>query len=272
MKYLFILLLLCTFDAKAQHGLTFDKRLLDCENKWIAIALDSGSKYAFGYVYLDNSAGLTFNLKGAFTIENDTYKAKNVIEVKHRITPTDVKVAIIPAEKLKQLNVEAQPLAYTSYIGSNNKNDRYFKLGQTYNNWKAYKMAWKSLNAISCDPYIYPNFGLEELVSENRENAKQVNTAFRVYNTNYNEVYKRDIFWMAQANKMKIAEETYLEAIRYCTDEFAKADMAYNIAYQYFKTSNTEKFNIWCKEVNRWITPNANYAEKIEKMQRVMGK
>lgn len=271
MKYLFILLLLCAFGAKAQYGLKFDKQLLDCENKWIAVSLGDEGKYAFGYVYLDNSAGLTFNLQGSFTLTNDVYIAKHVVQVKNRITPTAAKVAIIPSNRLVELKVEASP-AELKYIGRNNSNDRYFKLAQTYNIWKNHKQALKYLEAITCNPYLYPNFGAEELMAQNTEQTKKIKVVRKVFKASYIDPYKQEIFWLVQTNKMKMAEETYIEAIRYCTDEVSKADMAYNIAYQYYKTSNIEKFNIWAKEVGRWIAPDNNYVEKVEKMQAALSR
>jgi hypothetical protein len=42
--------------------------------------------------------------------------------------------------------------------------------------------------------------------------------------------------------------------------------MAYNITYQYYKNANREKFDFWCKEINRWIIPQDIYTDKIKMM------
>lgn len=71
---------------------------------------------------------------------------------------------------------------------------------------------------------------------------------------------------------MREAQLTYIDAIRNCDDETAKADMAYNIAYQYYIIADVKKFNIWSNEVKRWIVKDNNYLGKIEKMQAMLKK
>jgi hypothetical protein len=268
MKYLLILLLLCAIGAKAQNGLTFDKRLLDCEDKWIAVSLDSESKYAYGFVYLDYSAGLTFDLYGSFTVDSGAYKPKIVNIKRSRITPTEVKVAIIPTERLKELAVEEFPTKYKNYAGNNNRNYRYIKFIQIFNNWKEYNMASKYVLALSETERGSPSYIEEDPTDKN----KKIRKTFEITTANFGryakkeEVYKRDIFTFTQANKMEEAEQAYLHALIYCSNEASKADMAYNITYQYYKNSNREKFDFWCKEINRWIIPEDIYADKIKMM------
>jgi hypothetical protein len=268
MKYLLILLLLCAIGAKAQNGLTFDKRLLDCENKWIAISLDSESRYAYGFVYLDYSAGLTFDLYGSFTVDSGAYKPKIINNQRSRITPTEVKVAIIPAERLKELVVEEFPTKYKNYAGNNNTNYRYIKFIQIFNSWKEYNMASKYVLALSETERGFPSYIEEDPTDKNKKIRKtfEITTANFSHYAKKEEAYKRDIFTLTQANKMEEAEQAYLHALIYCSNEAAKADMAYNITYQYYKNANREKFDFWCKEINRWIIPQDIYTDKIKMM------
>ncbi|ARS42026.1 hypothetical protein CA265_21145 [Sphingobacteriaceae bacterium GW460-11-11-14-LB5] len=269
MKYLFILLLLCAVGAKAQNGLKFNKLLIDCENKWIAISLDDGAPYTFGYVYLDNSAGLSFKQKGTFTIENDVYLPIHTAEVKSRIEPTEMKVSLIPAKRLAELKVEESP-GELEYIGKNNSRDRYGKLAQTYKKWKRYKLADKFENLAS-GTYTHFYFDGGDFVTET-VSSPQKTRKIKAFNGNYTDSYKQEIFWLTQAKKMREAQLTYIDAIRNCDDETAKADMAYNIAYQYYIIADVKKFNIWSNEVKRWIVKDNNYLGKIEKMQAMLKK
>lgn len=268
MKYLFILLLLYAIGAKAQNGLTFDKRSLDCENKWIAVSLDSESRYAYGFVYLDYSAGLTFDLYGSFTIDSGAFKPEAVNNQKSRITPTEVKVAIIQAERLKELGVEEFPTKYKKYAGNNNRNYRYIRFIQIFNNWKEYDMASKYVLALSETERGSPSYIEEDQTDKN----KKIRKTFEITTANFDqyakkaEAYKRDIFTFTQANKMEEAEQAYLHALIFCSNEASKADMAYNITYQYYKNANTEKFDFWCKEIKRWIIPEDIYTDKIKMM------
>jgi hypothetical protein len=230
MKYLFIPLLLCALGTKAHNGLTFDKRFLDCENKWIAISSDSGSTY--DYVYLDNSAGLTFKLKGSFTIENNVYLPEQITEVKSRIEPTEINVSIIPAKRFTELKVE-ESINELKYVGKNNKRDRYLKLAETYKKWKMDKLAEK-YEALASGTYTYFSFDGKDFITETTV-TPQKTRKIKAFNGNYTDSYKQEIFWLARDNKMRAAELTYIDAIRTCDDETAKADMAYNIAYQYYR-------------------------------------
>lgn len=269
MKYLLILALLCGFGARAQNGLKFDKLLIDCEDKWIALSLDDGTKYAFGYVYLDNSAGLTFNLKGSFTIESNVYLPKHTPEVKNRIEPSESKVALIPPKRLAELQVEKEPRQF-DYIGKNNKQDRYLKLAMTCKKWKRFKLA-ERYEALAVGTYTYFSFDGSNFISESIPKPQET-SRIRVLNGNYTDSYQQEIFRLAKANKMKDAQLTYIEAIRICGDESAKADMAYNIAYQYYTKADVKNFDIWCNEVKRWIVKDNNYAAKLDKMKIMLGK
>lgn len=269
MKRVFILLLLCAYGARAEDGLKFDKLLIDCENKWVAVSLDNGTKYVFGYVYLDNSAGLTFNLKGSFTIENGVYLPKHIPEVKNRITPSESKVALIPSKRLAELQVEKTPGQF-DYIGKNNKQDRYLKLAMTCKKWKRFKQA-ERYEALAVSTYTYFSFDGTNFISETIPKPQET-SRIRVLNGNYTDSYQQEIFRLAKADKMRAAQLTYIEAIRICGDESAKADMAYNIAYQYYIKADMRNFDIWCNEVKRWIVKDNSYADKLDKMRTMLSK
>jgi len=274
MKLFIALLLLLNFSAKAQTDLKFDKPLLDCENKWIAIALDS-NQYYYGFVYLDNSAGLTFYLDGAFLINSaSNYVKMKVKKLKVRIVPNKVMAAEIPQDRYQELGISPTPDWLKLYKTDDQNVDRLFRLGHTYNKWGDPVKALKYLKQVRSKDKKYPgldrefyfayngrkkellaNFYLGEALADLSE-ARQTNC----------ELYKSLVFKQTNANELKQAEEMYYYAIKECTDETAKADMAYNIAFKYYKILNKDKLNHWRNEVLRWIVPNDSYAEKINKM------
>ncbi len=51
MKYLFLLVSLLTLKANAQLNLRFDKRFVECEDKWVAFKMNEDSSYTFGFIY-----------------------------------------------------------------------------------------------------------------------------------------------------------------------------------------------------------------------------
>jgi hypothetical protein len=70
-KKLFYLLLLISLNLFSQNQLKFDKRNVQCEDKWVAFQMNKDSTYTFGFIYIDSQAGLTFNSEGQFKIEKN---------------------------------------------------------------------------------------------------------------------------------------------------------------------------------------------------------
>ena len=271
MKYLFILLLLCTFGAKAQYGLKFDKQLLDCEDSWVALSTEHG--YAYGFVYLDNSAGLTLLLNGSFNIaENNTYVPVDTAKTVIRVLLKVANAALIPREKYDELHIPEVP-SWLSFYRTTDKNvDRIFRLGYTYNRWNEPNKALEYLDAVRKIDHKYPGLdGEYELAYRRQEKfSKSERYLHRRLEATPHEINwdrrKNDIFTLTKANEMKKAEEIYTHALRACNDEMIKADMAYNIAFQYYKMKDKTKFKHWRNEVNRWVIPMDIYTDKMKMM------
>src|SRR5690349_9004545 len=77
MKKYILLLLLCPLFMYGQNELKFDKRVIDSEDKWVVIPAKDPNTYLLGFVYLDLEAGLTFDLRCWFNIDD---KGKYVID------------------------------------------------------------------------------------------------------------------------------------------------------------------------------------------------
>jgi len=270
MKYLFILLLLCSFGASAQHGLTFNQKIINCEDRWIAMSTEHG--YAYGFVYLDNSAGLRLFFMGGFKVNEDntfvpTGTHKNIV----KILINAENIAVIPREKYSELQIEEVPLWLAFYRKPNNNIDRLFRLGYVYSEMKLTKEALVYLNAVRKIDNKYPgldaeyykayrqlgNYGRAEAYAEDALDGVRKKPC---------EFNKRQILAFTAIGEMDKAEAAYFMALRSCTDETLKAELAYNIAFQYFKLKDKTKFNNWQNEVNRWVIPKDIYTDKMKMM------
>jgi len=278
MKLVFALLLLCAMGARAQSDLNFDQKLLNCENKWVAITTIDSARYYFGFVYLDNSAGLTIHLEGTFTSRASTYIPEKSKPSKLRLGASTVLVAIIPNAKLADLNVPEKPewLSYF-YVGENDV-DRLFRLGCTYNLWGDVAQALSYLNRVKKIDKNYPGLNREYYYAYNGKKRKAL-AAFYLGEALYDvdegrqtncDRYKALVFKQTNANEIKQAEDLYFYAIKECVDESAKADMAFNIAFQYYKLMNKTQLQKWEREVLRWIVPDEPYTEKFSKMKKML--
>ncbi|WP_231426648.1 MULTISPECIES: hypothetical protein [Pedobacter] len=274
MKLLLSILLFFSLNVKAQIDLKFDKLFLDCEDKWVAVPIDS-TQYYYGYVYLDNSAGLTFYLDGAFSINSaSNYVKMKVKKIKVRIAPNKLLAAEIPADRFKELGITPTPEWLKLYKTDDQNVDRLFRLGQTYNKWGDAAKALKYLKQTKSKDKKYPGLDREFYYAYNGKKRELIASFYlgealadvsEARQTNC-ELYKSLVFKQTNANELKQAEDMYYYAIKECTDETAKADMAYNIAFKYYKLMNKDKLKHWQNEVFRWIVPNDSYAERVEKM------
>lgn len=266
-----VILMFCALGTYAQTELKFNQKIIDCEDRWIALQTENG--YAYGFVYLDNSAGLTLLLNGSFTItENNRYVRADTGKKLIRVLLNIEKAALIPNEKFAELHIQEVPAWLAFYRTTNRNIDRLYRMGYIYNRWNEQEKALDYLNAVKKIDRRYPGLdGEYELAYRRLENFDESERYFyrrlRItpHNTDWNKS-KQEIFFLTQANEMIKAESIYTQALRSCPDEMIKAEMAYNIAFQYYKLKDKSKFKHWQNEVNRWVIPEDIYTDKMEMM------
>src|ERR1700757_2252699 len=99
MKKIFFVLIIAALKINAQGNLNFNKRFVQCEDKWVSFKINEDSTYTYGFIYIDDQAGLTFNNEGTFKFKpNGTIEIKKISDtnIKLRLQPNNVQVAIIP--------------------------------------------------------------------------------------------------------------------------------------------------------------------------------
>nr|WP_294941888.1 tetratricopeptide repeat protein [uncultured Mucilaginibacter sp.] len=102
-------------QSTTNASLKFDKNYTRCERRWVVLTkADTAKAYGFGFIYIDEQAGFTYDLKGNLTIDDKgVYKADTTIfkgqSIKLRIPPNWQKVALLPPDKIKALNLQEEP-------------------------------------------------------------------------------------------------------------------------------------------------------------------
>ena len=71
-RLLLILLVFTAIKINAQNNLIFNKRFIECEDKWVAFQMDKDTSHTYGFIYIDSEAGLTLNLEGSFKQQSDS--------------------------------------------------------------------------------------------------------------------------------------------------------------------------------------------------------
>ena len=119
---LFVILVCTTMILSAQDlsqnypSLNFDHKYYECENHWVVIPKKKDAdKYAYGYIYLDAQAGLTFEYEGELRIDgNDRFtlvdNGPKTTLIKQRLgKTTNVMFALLPRDKIIELSLELTP-------------------------------------------------------------------------------------------------------------------------------------------------------------------
>lgn len=151
MKYFLFILVFISSGLAAQTTLKFDQHMINCKDKWVVYPPNRDSLYPFGFIYLDQQAGLTLNYEGSFKILPTGEFQRNktdTIDFKVRLEPNNKLVALVPAEKYKALNIPIVPEWLKNYQGDTNAANNLFALGYMYNLWGDSYKALTYLNKV----------------------------------------------------------------------------------------------------------------------------
>lgn len=274
MKYLFFILCLVVTNIKAQTILKFDKRYVESEDKWVAFPMDKDSAYAYGFIYIDASAGLTLNYEGTFKItQTGSFVPKKLdsTSMKVRLKPNNVHVAFIPDEKFNELKIDAIPQWLKFYKSDTNSIERLYRWGFLYNSWNecakalTYLERAEKLNRkfkglaveLSFSYNCLNQFDKAELVLE--EEIKM--NAIDAY------VNKEYIYTLARNNKIDKAAKQFETTLSKLQDNQYNAENCYTILKSYYDKKDKVNFNKWFDILQKQTNENkmiSNYADRMK--------
>lgn len=276
MKYIFICLLLTSAGLSAQE-LKFDKRFVECENKWVAFQEDKDSTHIFGFIYIDAQAGLTLNYEGSFRIDaTGKYIPRRLdsTSMKVRLQPNRVKVAIIPASRYNELGITDPPDWLHFYQEDTGSIERLYRWGFLYNEWG---MSEKALTYLERAWNIDPKFkGLDlELAFaynalEKYDKAVTVLETALKNSTSYCYLYKELSYSQMHLGQLDKAGVTAKKGIGLCNDKLIQSEMAYNMAYQYSRKKDKKNFTAWADETKKWATLGDQFMQALASLEEKM--
>jgi len=253
MRYLTYLFLFFTLSVNAQTDLKFDVRAIDAEDKWVALPMNKDSTYMYGFVYLDNSAGLTFHLEGSYKISNDgkiLLKKQPTTEIfKQRLTPKYVSVAIIPEFMFNDLKVKQIPEWLKIYKETGNESNRMFMLGVTHNAWNESEKALDYLIKVAeiNSKQIGLNYELAFAYNALKQYDKAIiilNEALKTDSKNC-QLYKELLYAQMNLKDIDKAMESSKAALEVCSDKNFRYQMLRDLLYYYFTKKDKEQFKVW---------------------------
>jgi len=279
MKYLLVPILIIVSVLNGKSQLKFDKRYIDCEDKWIAFQKGKDSTYRYGFVYIDSYAGLTFNYEGSFKISADGDWIPKKLEnagIKVRLQESPNLVAIIPREKYEQLQIQGDPSWLKIYKTDSASAQRLYKLGFIYNAWNECN---KALGYLKKAQQVNPAFKglLVELAFSYNclgDFDKAVKVLKDALRDNPTDAYsnKELIYALIKNEKLSEAAESCRNAIEVCTDKSYNGENCYNLLYAFFAKKDKAKFAEWLDETKKLNSKNERFLQSIKSMESEMAK
>lgn len=283
MKYFLLLFALITTNFYAQNVLKFDKRNIQCEDKWVAYPMNKDSIYNFGFIYVDNEAGLTLEYEGDFKIDKkgvfkriEKTEKQKTASFKYRLQPNTVAIAEIPEEKFKELSITKFPDWLKFYKTDENSIQYLFGRGFLYNGYQEFD---KALNYLEKAEKIDPNykglqtelafsynalgkFDLAEIALQKdlKINPKECYTLKELAYT-YNHLDKRDK-----------SIETYNRMVSDCSNKAFIQETAYNLAFRYFQLKDKTNFEKWNKEARKWSDKENQFTQNLTQLALELNK
>lgn len=281
-------LMIMAFFSKAQPinitdtALKFTKRFSQCENKWVIFPPANG-KYNYGFIYVDAMAGFTYDLAGFFRIENgniiiDTAnQGKNKTHaMKYRLSPHTKLVSLVPSGFSQALGTVHDPEWLKIYSAYSDTLQHNVQWGTKYNAVNECAVALKYLEpAYKTQPH-YKGLEFELAYAYNvlhqYDSATMVLEAAIKNNPNNCYFYKELSYAAMHEGQAEKAETVASKGIEICTDKNLKAEIAYNVAYEFFTKKDKEKFTKWASEAKKWTTEDSEFSKNIKKMEAVLNK
>lgn len=264
-----------SFQLQAQNFLSFVHSIPQGLNKWVAFNQLKDSTYPFGFIYFDTQAGLTLEYGGTFTIANNgeyiPQKIENTMGFKKRLSPTNVKVAFVSEDKLKELKVSAIPDWLEIYNRDSSTINRMFKLGFMFNEWNECELAIPYLQKVhNIDP-DFKNLAVELAFSYNClnefEKAETILEEDLKKNPKDDYVIKEYLFSLVQNNKIEKTLKMFNSYLSIIEKSKYYAEIDYNILQYYFKVKDKVNFAKWYDalfKINNVSVGIKQYADRMK--------
>jgi len=274
-----LLLLINSISTYAQTSLNFNKLFVECEDKWVAFQMSEDSTYTYGFIYIDSQAGLTLNREGDFRISLNglfTPEKMDSFNVKYRLEPNNVKVAIIPSSKYEELQIEKIPNWLHFYKTDSDSIDRLYRWGYMYNGWNMCDTALTFLEkAYKINPK-YKGLEVELAFSYNclGKYDEAITTLRRAVESTPKDAYtnKELIYSLVKSGQLDKAKESCRKAAKVCSDKTYNGENYYNILVEYYLRKDEVNFKLWLKEAEKWIKGNDKIEYNIELMTKELKK
>jgi tetratricopeptide (TPR) repeat protein len=270
---LFTFFLLISIKSSAQ--LTFDKKILDCENKWVVFPEEFGGLYKYGFIYVDLQAGLTFEYSGNLKIDSTgkiiAHPKEENATMKIPLNPSKTLIALITEANFEQLKISKDPDYLISNKLKEGSIEQLYSWGSIYNAWGEYQKGMEYLEKASKINSEYKGLSVQLAYSYNR--LKQFKKAIEVLKkalvVNPTDAFSNKEYIYALVNNQQIdaAIDIYRNSLEVCPDKTYEAESAFYILQGYFYKIDKKNFDKWLAQTEIVMSSNEQIKEIVEQMK-----
>jgi tetratricopeptide (TPR) repeat protein len=273
----FFLPLFVSNNTIAQE-LKFDKRTVECEDKWVAFEKNKEGKYAFGFIYIDAQAGLTLEYSGNFAIGSDgKYVSDKLMDSLHgsykvRLQRNNVRVAIIPPDKINELGIASVPDWLEIYHSYSDTAQHLQRWGYYYNDFGLNEKALAYLEpGYKLDPN-YKGMAVELAFAYNalEQFDKAVPVLKKAIELSPTDgyMYKELSYALLKIGNLNDAAISANKGIEMNKDVSMKVEIAYNMTYSFFLMKDKDNFTKWAKETRKWLKRGDQLGSSLDEMEK----
>jgi internalin A len=253
----------------SNFAINFDKKYYECENKWIVMShLKDSCNYLVGFVYMDATAGYTFNLEGELQMDPQgniisLKKQDNTKRIMFRLGKNCKPMALLPQQEITKLALNAEPEWLEIYRETDvTKHD--IISAKHLNAQGYYERAILLLEKHQQLKPLPENLAFELGFAYNA--VLQFDKAILVLEsglkTNSKDVllYKELGFAFICKGEFNKAMSIFKKGVSVATDNqlSIKAEIAFNMAMTYKqKLKNEKEFQYWAIKASNWSNPSS---------------
>jgi tetratricopeptide (TPR) repeat protein len=277
-KLLITLFSIISFKGFSQTttDLKFDLRYTKCEKQWVVITkADTSTSYTYGYIYIDEQAGFTFDLQGVFNVNDkgvfirDTNAFSKTGSIKYRITPNWRAVAILSLKHRNELNLPVEPDWVKIYYKTKDPVYHNYRMGWIYNDANESEAALIYLKKAYLVNSHTPNVEFEMAYAYNALNrfSEAVELIELALKSNPRNAlfYKELGYAYNKLSNYDKAIETYKLGLQYFPNQRSdsRGELAFNMANIYKRLNNQQEYKNWMIKAKEYVSLNSQYHKAI---------
>ncbi len=269
---LFLLIPSFGFSQSDKTELKFDTKYYDAVDKWIAFPKkEADTTYTFGFIYIDEQAGFTFDYTSHFEkTDSGLKKLPRQFEagLKSRLSRNTIDVAILSDDQIADLELPKEPEWLAIYKEGSEKPEYLKNIGFHYNANGASNLALEPLlKAYGIEPHLK---GLEFELAYAYNATGKFNEAITVLekaieNDPQHFWFYRELgFSHKNLGQVEKAEEIYRKGLDLTKDKAQKAEIAVNMAQSYAQLKDEKKFKEWAKLTKKYSEKGSKFEQYVD--------